>query len=263
MQRRSLFTSIKNQCQLRVSYELKIYVIKSLRDLLLLAIEFFIETTMVQLISTFEHDRTPLRDLGYEFLEIINARKIAFIGYTYQFSIETLAIIWILFCFCNGTYGLSIIQKGARCLTIARALRVCLFSMTMLPSPKPWCRFPGPVKPFTILIGGACNDLLYSGHVTIYTLTGIAFTVLSQRYPLRILRVGIPLFIWLHLIQRIICTILERHHYSIDMFLGCIVTLLIWKCKPLHIDLPKVPQNLFLHLKQLLFPKFRSIPKEV
>jgi len=261
MQRRSLFASIKSQCQLRVSDELKIYVLKSLRDLLLLAIEFFIETTMVQLISTFEHDRTPLRDLGFELLEKIHVKRIAYIGF--QFSIEMLAIIWILFCFCNGSYGLTIIQKGARCLTIARALRVCLFSMTILPSPKPWCRFPGPVKPFTILIGGACNDLLYSGHVTIYTLTGIAFTVLSQRYPFRILRIGIPIFIWLHIIQRIICTILERHHYSIDMFLGCIVTLLIWKCKPLHIDLPKVPQNLFLHLKQLLFPKVRSILKEV
>jgi hypothetical protein len=236
MYQRSLFASVKYQCQLRFTYEL---------------------------ISTFEHDRTPLRDLGYELLEIINARKIAFIGYGYELTVEQIAIIWIIFCLCNGSYGLTVIQKGVRCLTIARALRVSLFTMTMLPSPKSWCRFPGPVRPFTVLIGGACNDLLYSGHVTIYTLTGIAFTILSQRYPLRILRSGIPILIWLHIIQRMIGTTLERHHYSIDMYLGCIATLLIWKCNSLYFDLPKVPPNLFLHLKQLFFPKFRSILKEV
>jgi hypothetical protein len=41
------------------------------------------------------------------------------------------------------------------------------------------------------------------------------------------------------------------------------VTLLIWQCKSLHIDLPRVPTNLFLHLRQLFFPKLRSILKEV
>ena len=261
MHRQSLFSTIRNQYQLRVTHELEIYVLKSLRDLLFLAIEFFIENTMGQVISTVRHNRIPLRDLGYELLVKINAEKISYIGY--QLSVEELAIVWVLFCFLNGSKGLTIVQKGARCLPIARTLRMCLYSMTVLPSPRLWCHFPGPINPFVLRVGGACNDLLYSGHVTIYTLTAVAFTILSREYSSRILRYGLPVLIWFHINQRIICTILERHHYSVDMFLGMIATLLIWQCKPLYIDLPVVPQNLFLHLKQLFFPKFRSILKEV
>jgi hypothetical protein len=261
-QRRSLFARVKRQYQLRITDELHIYIVKSLRDLLFLALEFFIENTMAQAISTVEHNRIPLRDVGYEFLVKIKAIHIAYIGY--QMSVESLAIVWVLFCFLHGSDGLTVVQKGARCLTIARSLRMCLFTLTVLPSPKQWCRFEGPINPFKVRVGGGCNDLLYSGHVTIYTMTAIAFTILPQKYPLKIFRYGLPIFMWCYIIQRIICTILERHHYSIDMFLGLIVVLLIWQCKPLHIDLPKVPENLFLHLKQLFFPKYRpTILKEV
>jgi hypothetical protein len=91
----------------------------------------------------------------------------------------------------------------------------------------------------------------------------MAFTILSRKYSSRILRYGLPTIVWFHIIQRIMCTILQRHHYSIDMVLGFIMTLLLWQCKSLYIDLPQVPQNLLLHLKQLFFPKFRSTLKEV
>ncbi|CAF4092106.1 unnamed protein product [Rotaria sp. Silwood2] len=261
MQRYFPFRFIRNQYQLRVGHELQTYVLKSLRDLLFLALEFFIENTSVQLISSVAHNHHPLRDLAYEFLMKITSRKQ--ICTATGLSVENLAIIWVFFCFLNGTKGLTVVQKGARCLFIARTLRICLFSMTVLPSPKARCNFTEPINPFRIRVGGACNDLLYSGHVTIYTLTAISFTILSRQYSSRILRYGLPILIWFHVIQRILCTILERHHYSIDMFLGLIVTSLIWQCKPLHIDLPEVPQNLLLHLKQLVFPKFRPTFKEV
>jgi hypothetical protein len=212
-------------------------------------------------ISTVTHIHIPLRDLGLDFLTAIHADQV--FCFDFDLPVEILAIIWILFCFLHGSTGLAVVQKGARCLTIARSLRICVFSLTILPSPKAFCRFRGPVNPFKALIGGACNDLLYSGHVTVYTLTGIAFTILTRKYSSRILRYGLPCLIWCHIIQRIICTIIQRHHYSVDMFLGFIVTLLLWQCKPLYIDLPQVPQNLFLHLKQLFFPQYRSILKEV
>lgn len=257
----SVFVFLYNQYQLRVTNELQIYVFKSLRDLFLLAMEFFIENIMVQVISSVTHLHIPLRDLGFEFLVLIRATKIIFLDS--DISVETLALLWILFCFLHGRQGLSVAQKGARCLTIARLLRICLFSLTILPSPKRWCRFQGPVRPFTALVGGACNDLLYSGHVIIYTLTGIAFTILSRNYPSKTLRYLLRILIWLYIGQRIACTIIERHHYSIDMFLGFIMTLLIWQYQSFYVDLPVVPENLFLHLKQLVFPKSRSISKEV
>ena len=145
MRRFRLLTFIWNQYQLRVNHELQVYVLKSLRDLLFLAIEFFIENTALQLVSSFSHNRIPLRDLGYELLVKIDSRKIT--HFSYEISVEYVAIIWILFCFFHDRKGLAVIQKGARCLFMARTLRVCLFLMTILPSPKTWCNFKGPINP--------------------------------------------------------------------------------------------------------------------
>lgn len=261
MQGNNFFRSIRYQYQSRVHYELQIYLIKSLRDLFFLALEFFIENLAVQIISSIPHIHMPLRDLGYELLINLRAHYIAYLGY--QISVEQIACIWVLFCFCHGNAGLAVLQKGARCLTIVRSLRICLFSLTILPSPKRRCHFDGPIDPFRARIGGACNDLLYSGHVTVYTLTGLAVTLLSRNYSSKYSRYTLCLLIWCYVCQRIIRTILERHHYSIDMFLGLIVTLLIWQCEIFYYDLPHVPKNLFLHLKQLFSPRYSSILKEV
>ncbi|CAF4559357.1 unnamed protein product [Rotaria socialis] len=203
----------------------------------------------------------PFNSIRKQYKLRITSRKQFCVAY--RLSVEQLVLCWIFFCFLNGSKGLTTIQKSIRCLIIARALRVCLFSMTILPSPKIHCNFTQPINPFKVTVGGACNDLLYSGHVTIYTVVAISLTILSQNYSSRICRYGLPILVWLYITQYIICTIFERHHYSIDMFLGLIVTLLLWQCKPLHIDLPEVPQNLFLHLNQLVFPKFHSAHKEV
>jgi hypothetical protein len=48
--------------------------------------------------------------------------------------------------------------------------------------------------------------------------------------------------------------IVELHHYSVDMFLGLCVTLLIWHANVLYYDLPTVPKPLYPHLKKLFFP---------
>lgn len=258
---RTFFSSVQHRYRSRVTSELQTYVLKSLRDLLLLALEFFVENTMVQVISATPHIHMPLRDLGHELLVYLHAERVAFVGF--ELAVEELAVIWVLFCFAHGSKGLAVIQRGARCLAITRSLRICVFTLTVLPSPKPHCRFAGPVDPFQAQIGGVCNDLLFSGHVVIYTLTAVAFTVLCRDYANRALRYGPPAFVWLYMTQRIVRTILERHHYSIDMVVGLIITLLIWQSRVLQCDLPKVPQNLFLHLKQLVFPKSRSILKEV
>jgi len=256
-----MFASIRYQYQSRVDYELQVYLIKSLRDLFCLALEFFIENTAVQMISSVPHVHIPLRDLGFELLLYLNAPLLIF--KSIQISVESIAIIWILICFLHGNPGLAILQKGVRCLTIVRSLRICLFSLTVLPSPRRRCHFRGPINPFKARIDGVCNDLLYSGHVTVYTITGISLTLLSRNYSSKSIRYLFRICVWFYVIQRIILTILQRHHYSIDMFLGFLVTLLVWQCEILYYDLPKVPKHLFLHLKHLFFSKSHSTLKHV
>lgn len=58
----------------------------------------------------------------------------------------------------------------------------------------------------------------------------------------------------MQVIQRMIRAIVELHHYSVDMFLGLCVTLLIWHANILYYDVPTPPEPLYPHLKKLLFP---------
>jgi hypothetical protein len=48
--------------------------------------------------------------------------------------------------------------------------------------------------------------------------------------------------------------VIELHHYSVDMFLGLCVTLLIWHANILYFDLPCLPNPLYPHLKKLFYP---------
>lgn len=106
----------------------------------------------------------------------------------------------------------------------------------------------------SLALGGACNDLLYSGHVIVYTISALAVTILCSSYPFAPLRLFIRLFIWIQLCQRMVRAVIELHHYSVDMFLGLCVTLLIWHAEILYADLPTLPKPLYPHLKRLFFP---------
>jgi hypothetical protein len=62
------------------------------------------------------------------------------------------------------------------------------------------------------------------------------------------------MFVWIQVIQRMIRAVIELHHYSVDMFLGLCVTLLIWHANVLYYDMPCLPKPLYPHLKKLLLP---------
>ena len=95
---------------------------------------------------------------------------------------------------------------------------------------------------------------MYSGHVIVYTISALAVTILCSAYPYRLLRVFIRIFIWTQVFQRMVRAVIELHHYSVDMFLGFCVTLLIWHVDFFYYDIPKLPEPLYPHLKQLFFP---------
>jgi hypothetical protein len=136
--------------------EMAIYAFKSLRDLIFMGIELLTENTMIQVISSLKHDRTPLRDLAEEYLTNINRTfvELAYIGEnTYQVDTNSVLFLWAFYCFLHGPKGLKVLQKGVRCLTIARAIRVITFSITILPNPNPKCNFTGPIEPLNLSPG--------------------------------------------------------------------------------------------------------------
>ncbi|CAF1565419.1 unnamed protein product, partial [Didymodactylos carnosus] len=136
---------------LHITPELHLYAVKSLRDLLLMGIELLTENTMIQVISLLKHNRTPLRDLGAEYFDKPGWLDLAYFGDSvYGVSTNTVLFLWVFYCFFHGRHGMSVLQKGVRCLTMARALRVITFSITVLPNPNEECSFTGPIDPFNL-----------------------------------------------------------------------------------------------------------------
>ena len=140
----------------RVTWEVSIYAMKTIRDLLLMGVELLTENTMIQVISSMRHNRTPLRDVAEEYFSDSNRGFIDFAYWgdsTYQVDTNSVLLLWVLYCFLHGPHGLQVLQKGVRCLTLARSLRILTFSLTILPNPNPLCNFTGPIDPWNLSPG--------------------------------------------------------------------------------------------------------------
>ena len=157
-----LFDTFKQLYYDHITPELTIYALKSLRDLIFMGAELLTENTMIQVISSLQHHRTPLRDLAEEYFSNDNRTflEFAYMGEsTYQVDTDSVLFLWIFYCFFHGPRGLRVLQKGVRCLTIARALRVITFSITILPNPNPNCTFTGPIQPLNLSPGNFHSSL--------------------------------------------------------------------------------------------------------
>ena len=118
-------------------------------------------------------------------------------------------------------------------LAFARIIRTISFSLTVLPSQLNGCyasHFPKPPSDWGewLMVGflpntrGGCNDLILSGHATVTSTIACAFTSVASNtifsiavWTLVALDYGIESY--------------QGLHYSVDMWLGCIVTCLLWQ----------------------------------
>lgn len=115
----------------------------------------------------------------------------------------------------------------------ARLLRTISFLLTVLPSQLPNCygrRFPLPPSDWGewISIGlrpavdGGCNDLIISGHSTVTTLLACAcISVAGNGW--------FTVAVWTLLAFDYVVEAMQGFHYSIDMWLGAVLTCLIWR----------------------------------
>lgn len=129
--------------------------------------------------------------------------------------------------------GFQIMSRFLLTCVISRSIRCVCFMLTVLPNPKPGCymkRFPPVPQSFLefLLVGfrkmkgtGGCNDLIFSGHCALWTLTPLLYHSYYKSKCCWLL--------WIALIQTSIRTVLEHHHYSVDMFLAVVITVLVWR----------------------------------
>jgi len=134
-------------------------------------------------------------------------------------------------------------------LASARLIRTVSFVLTVLPSQVPNCyarRFPPPPDEWRewLMVGflpatkGGCNDLILSGHATITSVLACAFTSAASN-------TSFSIAVWTLIALDYSIEAYQGLHYSVDMWLGCIVTCLLWHLtKPLEIvDEPEQIQN--------------------
>lgn len=128
----------------------------------------------------------------------------------------------------------SVGTRALLTLGIARFIRTVSFLLTVLPSQMPSCyreRYPYPV-PETwykwIMVGlkpaakGGCNDLVISGHATVTsTLACVAVSVANN--------VVFSVATWSLLAFDYMIEVYQGFHYSIDMWLGAVVTSLVFR----------------------------------
>ena len=119
------------------------------------------------------------------------------------------------------------------CLAALRTIRVISFVMTVLPSQMPDCyrhHFPPPPKEWIpwLMVGlvpnshGGCNDLIVSGHATVTSVLACLATSVcgSTRFSF---------VLWVLLTIDFLIEVYEGFHYSVDMWLGALITTLLWR----------------------------------
>ncbi|KAL7439455.1 hypothetical protein ACHAXM_006715 [Skeletonema potamos] len=117
-------------------------------------------------------------------------------------------------------------------LASARLIRYISFVLTVLPSQVPNCyrhHFPPPPDNWKdwILVGmlpssrGGCNDLILSGHATVTSTIACAATSVSSN-------TSFSVAVWTLVALDYSIEAYQGLHYSVDMFLGGIVTCLLW-----------------------------------
>jgi len=127
----------------------------------------------------------------------------------------------------------SLSLRGLYTITMARAIRVISFVITVLPSQNPRCYFshfpyPPPADWPTWLItgfipqaNGGCNDLIVSGHATVTsTLACVVTSVVGNRI--------FSAALWTLVAIDYMIEVYEGFHYSVDMWLGAVLVNLIW-----------------------------------
>ena len=115
----------------------------------------------------------------------------------------------------------------------ARVIRTISFVLTVLPSQVPNCyarHFPPPPAAWGewLMIGflpssrGGCNDLILSGHAVVTSTLACAFTSTASH-------ASFSAAAWTLIALDYAIEAYQGLHYSVDMWLGCVVTCLLWQ----------------------------------
>jgi len=173
-----------------------------------------------------------LVDLGFELFGEVS-REFAWVSEFITFGLLTCVIIWSLFPFLverRNFYATFVIRRYLVVVSTALIIRIVSFTVTILPSPSPYCRADSPdYNPpdnwmyifFNMDAVNGCADLIFSSH-TGYTIA----SVLSYNKYGSIKQLKWVGFALIPIVGILIVAF--RHHYSVDVWLAWTIMPLAW-----------------------------------
>lgn len=157
------------------------------------------------------YKQNPLLDLAHEICKDSYFQ----IGFNYN---DIIAGILILTIFVFGEY--QHIESYVLHLSILMILRSISFTLTILPDPSSQSHKKTLLA--KILTGG-CSDLLFSGHIS------YSFLSLLYCHHYNLMPNILQIFLYIILIILSILIIIQRKHYSVDVYYGYLITYLLYK----------------------------------
>jgi hypothetical protein len=146
-------------------------------------------------------------------------------------------------------YG--VVTRTIFTLACARFIRVVSFLLTVLPSQMPNCyrgHFPNPPPQdwwswlqvgFLPSTSGGCNDLIVSGHATVTSVFACVSTSVAGHWAFSIA-------VWSMLAIDFMIEVYEGYHYSVDMWMGALFTVMLWRIlAPLQAMEERIPKREF------------------
>jgi len=187
---------------------------------------------------------TKLYDLLFQFLPLMSDKSHWCDGIVFILNFGMLARFAI---FCGPrSLRLTILRRWMTCFGILFFLRGCTMVCTVLPNPDDTCqpRLMYPDNPqleaFRLMahLDITCQDVLYSGHTVNITLACCVWVVYSRHSPIFYSHRGdlvyfiekrvVPFFFVAVCILSYLFIISTRFHYSVDVFLGAWLSLLVF-----------------------------------
>jgi len=150
----------------------------------------------------------------------------------------------------------SLVTHAVITLASARFIRVVSFLMTVLPSQMPDCyrhHFPNPPpedwpswlrEGFLPMANGGCNDLIVSGHATVTSVLACISASVAGHW-------AFSLAMWSMLAVDFMIEVYEGFHYSVDMWMGALFTVMLWRIlAPIEAADAAIHKREFYHLSE-------------
>ncbi|KAG9393314.1 PAP2 superfamily C-terminal [Carpediemonas membranifera] len=201
----------------------------------LVVLVFFVTVSYITILTqvyTTRHSplQDTLPDIGYDIIPLISSYSVP------DIAVGVVVVTFFIWALLHPFRGLIAMRRLGLLLGVCYLIRIFSIASTILPDPDQRCMENAEgyqsglfLVPFRYVLGTAtlCSDLVFSGHTCTATLVLliVASSDRSRVFAFRLLTIFILLVEYVALV---ICIIGARFHYSVDVYIGAVISLCVF-----------------------------------